>query len=119
MDPINYIWQDRKRYFGRPMSFTKYALSEDRFFVEKGFLSMKQDEILLYRVVDLELTISLFQRFFNVGTIAIRSSDKSIPHLLVINVKDPRDVKEMIHKAVEECKMSRGVTSMEMVGGNH
>lgn len=37
MDPINYIWQDRKRYFGRPMSFTKYALSEDRFLWKKGF----------------------------------------------------------------------------------
>lgn len=119
MDPIHYIWQDRKRYFGRPISFTKYALSEDRFFVERGLLNIKQDEILLYRVVDLELTISLFQRMFGVGTIALRSSDRSTPHLLVINVKKPREVKEMIHKAVEASKLIHGVTSMEMVGGHH
>ena len=25
---IEFIWQDRKRYFGMPISFTRYALSE-------------------------------------------------------------------------------------------
>ena len=37
MRKMNYIWQDRKRTFlGLPWSFTKYMLTEDRLFVEKG-----------------------------------------------------------------------------------
>ena len=46
---IQYLWNDRKRYFGLPLSFTRYALSEDRLFVSEGFLTIKDDEILLYR----------------------------------------------------------------------
>ena len=27
---IEYLWKDRKRYLGMPISFTRYFLSEDR-----------------------------------------------------------------------------------------
>ena len=27
---IQYLWKDRKRYFGLPLSFTRYKLSDDR-----------------------------------------------------------------------------------------
>ena len=30
MEPIEYLWQDRKRHFGLPLSFTQYFLSGDR-----------------------------------------------------------------------------------------
>ena len=34
------LWYDRKRTFlGLPWSFTKYSLTEDRLFIESGFLS--------------------------------------------------------------------------------
>ena len=38
---IVYLWKDRKRYFGMPISFTKYALSEDRLFISVGLLNIK------------------------------------------------------------------------------
>ena len=50
MESIAYIWKDRKRYFGLPISFTRYRLSENRIFREKGFLNLKEEEVLLYRV---------------------------------------------------------------------
>ena len=39
MESIQYLWKDRKRYFGLPLSFTRYSLSEDRLFCEKGVQS--------------------------------------------------------------------------------
>ena len=30
MEPIQYLWKDRKRFFGMPLSFTRYRLSDDR-----------------------------------------------------------------------------------------
>ena len=116
MEPIMYIWKDRKRILGMPITFTRYRLSEDRLFLEKGFLNIKQDEILLYRVRDLELTMSLVQRIFGVGTICVHSSDKTIPHLDLQNVKQPREVKEMIHRAVEDAKDKRRMRTMEVMG---
>ena len=92
-----------------------YSLSEDRLFCETGFLNIKADEVLLYRVRDLELTISLGQRIFGVGTVCVHSSDQSIPHLDLKNVKHPREVKELIHQKVEKAKNDRRMKSMEVM----
>ena len=32
MEPIEYLWKDRKRFLGMPLSFTRYRLSDDRLF---------------------------------------------------------------------------------------
>mgnify|MGYP002520067789 CR=1 FL=1 len=117
MASIQYIWKDRKRYFGMPLSFTRYALSEDRLFISVGFLNIKDDEILLYRVRDISLSRSLGQMIFGVGTITIISSDKSSAKLQIENVKAPREVKELIHRSVEEAKDKRRMRTMEVMGG--
>ena len=116
MESIEYLWKDRKRHFGLPLSFTKYSLSEDRLFCETGLLNLKSDEVLLYRVRDLQLNMSLGQRIFGVGTVCVVSSDKSIPHLDLKNVKRPREVKELIHRHVEEAKDKRRMRTTELVG---
>ena len=106
---IEYLWKDRKRYFGMPISFTRYSLSEDRLFLSVGFLNIKDDEILLYRIRDIATSRSLWQRLFGVGTVTVVSSDKTMPTLVLQNVKDPVMVKELIHRQVEEMKIQRRV----------
>ena len=57
-DVINYIWTDKKRtIFGLPISFTRYFLTEDKFITRKGFLSIEEDELDLYRVIDKKLAV--------------------------------------------------------------
>ena len=112
---IEQIWHDRKRYFGLPLSFTRYALSGDRLFISVGFLNIKDDEILLYRVRDIDTSRSLWQRFFGVGTVTIMSSDKTMPKLVLKNIKDPIFVKELIHQQVEEVKINRRVRFGEIM----
>ena len=106
---IEYLWKDRKRYFGMPISFTRYSLSDDRLFLSEGFLNIKDDEILLYRIRDIATSRNLWQRLFGVGTVTVVSSDKTMPTLVLKNVKDPVFVKELIHKQVEEMKIQRRV----------
>ena len=112
---IEYIWKDRKRYFGMPISFTRYALSEDRLFLSVGCLSIQDDEILLYRVRDIDTSRSLWQRIFGVGTVTVMSSDKTMPNLVMKNVKDPIGVKEMVHQQVEKAKIERRVRFGEIM----
>ena len=112
---IEYLWKDRKRYFGMPLSFTRYCLSEDRLFVSEGFLTIKDDEILLYRVRDIDTRRTLWQRLFGVGTVIVLSSDKTMPNLVLKNIKDPVMVKELIHKQVEEMKIRRRVRFGEIM----
>ena len=113
---IQYLWKDRKRYLGMPLSFTRYALSEDRLFISVGFLSIKDDEVLLYRIRDIDTSRTLFQRLFGVGTVTVMSSDKTMPVLTLKNIKDPMFVKEIIHKQVEEMKIQRRVRIGEIMG---
>ena len=115
METLEYLWSDRRRRLGMPLSFTRYSLSEDRLFLETGLLNTKCEEILLYRVRDISLSISLGQRIFGVGTITIQSSDKSLPVLEIKNVKNPRQVKEQIHRSVEDMKIARRMRTSEVV----
>ena len=107
LESMKLLWKDRKRILGMPITFTKYSMSEDRLFLEKGLFSIRQEEILLYRVRDISLKITLGQRIFGVGSVLIQSSDKSMPLLELKNIRQPREVKELIHKQVEEMKIAR------------
>ena len=116
---MEYLWSDRRRRWGLPLSFTKYALSEDRLFVETGMLTVRCEEILLYRVRDISMRITLGQRIFGVGSIFIQSSDRSCPALELKNIKNPREVKEIIHQTVEKMKLQRRMRVGEVMGDEH
>ncbi len=113
---MDILWRDRKRtLFGLPLSFTKYELDEERLFVKTGFLSQKEDEVRLYRIMDLSLTRSIWQRIFGVGTIRCASADKTLGNFDIISIKKPRDVKEMLSKCVEEQRDKKRVTNREFM----
>ena len=114
---MEYIWKDRKRFLGMPLSFTRYAINEDRLFNITGFLTTKYEEVLLYRIQDISLSISLWQMLFGVGTIRIVSSDKTMPTIVLKNIKRPKHVKELLHKQVEEMKIRRHVRLGEIITG--
>ncbi|MBE5762030.1 MAG: PH domain-containing protein [Clostridiales bacterium] len=113
---LNYIWKDRKRILGMPISFTRYMLSQDRLFLETGLFNSHYDEILLYRIRDIGMKRSLGQKIFSVGSVMVKSSDKTLPDLELKNIKDPLYVKETLHKLVEENKLSRRMRVAELMG---
>ena len=119
MEKLELLWKDRRRRLGLPLSFTKYSLSEDRIFCEKGLLNLHEEEILLYRVRDLELKRSLGQRIFGVGSVMVHSSDKTMPILELKNIKSPKEVKEMLYRQVEASKDARRMRTTEVVGEGH
>lgn len=112
---MEFIWKDRKRFMGMPLSFTRYRLSEDRLFLSVGFFSIKDEEVLLYRVRDINTSRNLWQRLFGVGTVTVISADKSMPTLVMKNIKKPLDFKELLHRQVEEMKLKRRVRLGEIM----
>ena len=113
---LEYLWKDRRRRLGMPLSFTRYSMTEDRFFLETGFFNIRTEEVLLYRVRDISLERKLGQRLFGVGSIRLVSSDKTMPEIIIKNIKHPVDVKELIHKQVEEMKTKRRMRFGEITG---
>ena len=51
------VWQDRKRVWcALPWTFTKYELSREKLIIKSGCFTQHQDEVRLYRILDLSLT---------------------------------------------------------------
>ncbi|MGI5959581.1 MAG: PH domain-containing protein [Massiliimalia sp.] len=115
MKPRQVIWKDRKRILGMPLSFTKYSMTDDRLFWETGLLNSKEEEIILYRVRDITLTRSLGQKIFGVGSVTVYSSDKTSPQLELKNIKNPREVKELLYQQVEQIKIDRKMRFGELL----
>ena len=109
-------WHDRKRTFlGLPWSFTMYELTGDRIFIQSGFLSMKEEEIRLYRVMDVTFTASIGQRLFRTGSVILETSDKTAGRIEIESIKEPRKVKEMIAAKVEEQRDQKRVVNREIM----
>lgn len=116
MRKMEYVWQDRKRTFlGLPWSFTKYMLTEDRLFVEKGLLNSTLDEENLYRVRDIRVTRTLGQKLFRLGTVTVFSTDASNGETVLKSIKNPIEVKEEIVRLVEAARKKHNIRASEML----
>ena len=115
MEELKILWKDRKRpIFGLPLSFTKYMLLEDKILINTGLFSTKQEEIKLYRIMDITLKRSLWQRIFGVGTIHCCSADKTTPEFDIVDVKKSFEIKEMISKMSEEQRDKKRISGREI-----
>ena len=116
MENQKIIWKDRKRtLFGLPLSFTKYSLEEDRMFIETGFFNSVENEVRLYRIMDLQLSRTLGQKMFGLGTIKVKSADKTLGDFEIKNIKNSKEVKEQLSKLVEEMRDKKRVVNRELM----
>ena len=119
------IWHDRKRHFGLPISFYRYYLVQKKdengeikwvkFFRHKGFLSAIIDEINAYRCYDVNLHISLADKIFRTGTLAIYSNDESAPLFHLRKVSHPYEVRDLVSNTIEAERKKRhvGITEIQ------
>lgn len=119
MADTQYKWFDRKRtIFGLPLSFTKYAVTDEKLLIKSGIFSLKEEEIRLYRIMDVTLKRSLGERIFKLGTIHVMSSDKSTPEFDILHVKKSQDVKELLSSLIEASRKKNKVAAREYMAGD-
>lgn len=110
------IWQDRKRVWcGLPWTFTKYELSREKLVIKTGLFTQNQDEVRLYRILDLSLTRSFGQRIFGLGTIKCNSVDKTMKNFEIKNIKNSEVVKNQLSDLIEEARQRGKVSSREFM----
>lgn len=111
------IWSARKRtIFGLPLSFTVYKLTTTRLIIKKGFFNIQEEEIRLYRIMDMTLRRSFEERIFGLGTIHCCSADKTAPEFDIARIKNSREVRTLLSDRVEEERASRYVGVREYMG---
>ena len=74
----------------------RYRLTNQRLTVESGLFSKRVDDIDLRTLQDVTLEQSPTERMLGIGRLDIVSSDHSRPRLVLIGIRDPRDVRERV-----------------------
>ena len=117
------LWRDRKRTFcGLPWSFTRYRLVKHKenkwckIYSDVGFWSTRIDEINLYRIRDIALKQTFFDKMFGTGTVTLFSNDVAAPVFKLRHVADPYKVRSMLSIMVEEQRDLHGVKVTEFQG---
>ena len=97
------VMKERKRwlFFGLPFTFTKYILDAKCLKLHKGFFSITEDDILLFRIMDVSVKRSLLQRIFGLGTLTVISSDKTCPTLVIKNIKHITTFKNALDQRID------------------
>ncbi|OGO89363.1 MAG: hypothetical protein A2Y15_05210 [Clostridiales bacterium GWF2_36_10] len=109
--------KERKRwlFFGLPFTFTKYSLDAKCLKLYKGFFTTTEDDILLFRVMDVSIRRSLMQRIFQLGTMIVISSDKTNPNLEIKNIKRVHAFKDALDDRVEKERLRMRFKAGEFV----
>lgn len=112
------LWRERKRtIFGLPLSFTKYHLSEERLIISTGLFNTKEDEVRLYRIMDVTLTRSFGEKIFGLGSIHVCSADKTSPEFMIKRIKKPRNVRDLLSRLVEDQRDKKRIYARESMSG--
>ena len=115
------LWKDRKRYFGLPWSFTRYSLVRKegewvKVFADVGLLYTIVDELNLYRIKDISLRQTLFDKIFGTGTITLFSNDSRNPVFYLKHIAHPYKVRDFLSNQIEEQRRRSGVKVAEFQG---
>lgn len=114
-----YKWMDRKRIiFGLPWSFTRYRLTDDKLIISTGLFSTKEEEIRLYRIMDVTLNRTFGDKLWGLGTIHLCSSDKTTPEIDIKRIRQSSEVKEMLSDMIEVARKKNRVTSREFMAAD-
>lgn len=102
-------FKEKKRwvFFGLPFTFTTYFIKENIITIKSGFLNRVENDCYMYKVQDVELITSLFERIFGLGTIKCFSGDVTHPVLTLVHVKNAKAIKDFILEASEEARRKR------------
>lgn len=112
------IWTGKKCIMGMPISFTRYILTDSKLITRVGLLSLKEDEIELYRVYDKSVKLPFGQRIVGCGTITLLSKDSDTPSKILQSIKRPREVKRLLDAAVQEQRDRYSVRGRDMMGAS-
>jgi uncharacterized membrane protein YdbT with pleckstrin-like domain len=109
------LWQASGTWLGIPV-FERYTLYADRLMINKGFLSIKEDETALHRILDISLQQGIMDRILGFGTLALTARDDSHPLLLLRGVRRPRQARDQLRGAVAAARSRLGIEGREMTG---
>ncbi|MDD3796976.1 MAG: PH domain-containing protein [Lachnospiraceae bacterium] len=112
-----YTEKKRSMFFGLPWTFTTYHITEEVITVNSGFLRRTENDSYLYKIVDVRLETSLLERIFGLGTVHCFGGDVTDPDLILMHIKNAKEVKDFILHYSEDQRLKRRTLNTQNIGG--
>ncbi len=98
-----------------------FELTSERLRITRGVINQKIDEIELYRVKDSQMIRPWWMRLTGLASIALETSDRTLPQLVIPAIHGGETVRELLRKHVELERDRKRVreTDFDDVGGEH
>lgn len=102
-----YVEKKRSLFFGLPLSFTTYVVTDELLTIKEGFFTLKENDCYLYKIQDVTLTRTLFERMFGLSTVICYTGDTTNPQLILKHIKNGAEIKNYLLKTSDEARLKR------------
>ena len=116
MGNVSFVERKRWLFLGLPFTFTKYTVKEDMITITSGLFKTTENDCYMYKVQDVELTTSLMEKLFKIGTVICYTGDTTHSKLVLTHIKNAKAIKEFILKESEEARLKRRTVNMLDIG---
>lgn len=113
-------FSEKKRilFFGLPWTFTKYTIKEDMLTTNQGFLKKIENDCYMYKVQDVQLITSFWERVFKLGTVVCFTGDTTNPRLELVHIKNAKAIKNFILEESEKARIKRRTLNTVNIGAS-
>ncbi len=114
------VFTERKRWllFGLPWTFTKYMLKEEILTKQTGFFNTVINDCYMYKIVDVQLERSLFEKMTGLGTVVCYTSDTTDKVLKLVHIRKSEQIKNFILEKSEKMRMKRRTLNTMSLNSN-
>lgn len=116
---MEYVERKRTLFLGLPICFTKYSISDEKVNIKTGFLNIVEDDAYMYKIQDVRLKRSFFERMIGLGTVVCYTGDVTHPELKMVHIKNAEAIKDFIMQASEEARIKRRTLHTMDINGNY
>ena len=93
---MSFIEKKRTKFLALPICFTTYTITDEKVTIKSGFLSITEDDAYMYKIQDVRLTKSFFERIFGTGTVTCFTGDTTHPELKLVHIKHANEIKDFL-----------------------
>lgn len=114
------IYKERKRivFFGLPLTFTVYTITPDMLTIDQGFFNKTEDDCYMYKIQDVKMSSTLFERMFKLATLTCYTGDVTNRELKLVHIKNAKEIKSYLLKQSEIARMKRRTINTMDIGAN-
>lgn len=113
---MEFVERKRWLFLGLPFTFTKYTIKEDMITIDAGLLKTVENDCYMYKVQDVQLTATLAEKLFHMGTVTCFTGDTTDPRLELVHIRNARAIKDFILEMSEKARIKRRTVNMLDIG---